>query len=77
MPHSIEAPEDLESFDELLSEYCKGGAEDAMALIDRIVAWNSVHLPGATGTDDDDTHPIRWTTSLSLALHTPRIQCRI
>ena len=51
MPHNIECPSDLESFEHLVEEYvrCPG---DMRALIDRILIWNSIHLPGKQGADN-------------------------
>ncbi len=51
MPHKISVPADLEAFDELVEQYVRSDA-DMAALIDRILAWNSVHLPGAQGAEN-------------------------
>jgi nucleolar protein 14 len=52
MPHKIDCPPDMEAFDELVDQYVKNERLDLVALIDRIVAWNSVHLPGAEGKEN-------------------------
>ena len=52
MPHKIECPTDLQSFDELMEEYVRNTDTDFYALIDRILAWNSVHLPGTRGQEN-------------------------
>lgn len=52
MPHKIDCPPDLEAFDELVDQYVRNGNVDMRALIDRIVAWNNVHLPGAEGKEN-------------------------
>lgn len=51
MPHNIECPSDLESFEHLVEEYVRSPA-DMRALIDRILIWNSIHLPGKQGADN-------------------------
>ena len=51
MPHNIECPSDLEAFEELVEKYVQSPA-DMRALIDRILIWNSVHLPGQQGTEN-------------------------
>lgn len=48
MPHNIESPLSLQAFDELVEAYVRND-EDMKALIDRILAWNSVKLPGKEG----------------------------
>lgn len=48
MPHNIECPNSLEHFDELVAQYVESTA-DMIALIDRIIVWNSVHLPAPDG----------------------------
>lgn len=52
MPHKIDCPPDLEAFDELVDQYVINGNTDMQALIDRILAWNNVHLPGAEGKEN-------------------------
>jgi nucleolar protein 14 len=52
MPHKIDCPPDLEAFDELVEQYVLNGNTDMQALIDRILAWNNVHLPGAEGKEN-------------------------
>jgi nucleolar protein 14 len=52
MPHKIDCPADLEAFDELVEEYVRDELVDLCALVDRIIAWNSVHLPGAVGKEN-------------------------
>ena len=51
MPHNIECPSDLEAFDGLVDEFVHNAA-DLRALIDRILVWNSVNLPGKQGADN-------------------------
>lgn len=51
MPHTIFCPSDLEAFDSLLSQYVRS-TEDFKALIDRILTYNSVHLPGQKGAEN-------------------------
>ncbi len=51
MPHKISCPADLEAFDELVEQHVRCDA-DMCALITRILAWNSVHLPGAQGQEN-------------------------
>ena len=51
MPHNIECPSDLESFEHLVEEHVRCPA-DMRALIDRILIWNSIHLPGKQGADN-------------------------
>jgi nucleolar protein 14 len=52
MPHKIDCPPDLEAFDELVDQYVRNGNADMCALIDRILRWNNVHLPGAEGKEN-------------------------
>lgn len=52
MPHKIDCPADLEAFDELVEEFVRDELVDLCALVDRIIAWNSVHLPGAAGKEN-------------------------
>lgn len=51
MPHKIMCPSDLQGLDDLAAQYVRSTA-DMAALIDRIVAWNSVHLPGPQGAQN-------------------------
>ena len=51
MPHNVECPATMEQFDELLDRYVRSQA-DVEALIDRILVWNSVHLPGTQGKEN-------------------------
>jgi nucleolar protein 14 len=48
MPHQIECPTDTLQFYDLIEQYTKR-PEQVSVLIDRIVAWHSVHLPGQEG----------------------------
>ena len=48
MPHKIECPSNIEDFYALIDKYVNSFI-DMKALLDRILAWNSVHLPGAQG----------------------------
>jgi hypothetical protein len=48
MPHNLDSPGTLLEFDELVERYVQSD-EDMLALIDRILAWNSVKLPGKEG----------------------------
>ena len=48
MPHNIESPMSLQAFDELIETYVHND-EDLKALVDRILIWNSVKLPGKEG----------------------------
>lgn len=48
MPHNIECPVSLTEFDELVEEFVLTD-EDMLALIDRIMGWNSINLPGKEG----------------------------
>lgn len=52
MPHKIDCPPDLEAFDELVDQYVKDPNLDMKALIERILAWNNVNLPGAEGKEN-------------------------
>ena len=51
IPHKILCPNDIEAFDALLNKYCKSPL-DAMVIIDRILLYNSVHLPGLLGIEN-------------------------
>lgn len=51
MPHKIDCPADLGAFDELLDSYV-GSSLDFRALVDRILIWNSVRLPGQQGAEN-------------------------
>ena len=48
MPHNIDCPKDINEFDNLIDRYVNTSI-DMEALVTRVVAWNSVHLPGAQG----------------------------
>ena len=48
MPHNITCPTSLLAFDELVETYVSSD-DDMKALIDRILAWNNVNLPGKEG----------------------------
>lgn len=48
MPHNIASPMSLPAFDELIETYVHSD-EDLRALVDRILVWNSVKLPGKEG----------------------------
>lgn len=52
MPHKIDCPPDMETFDELIDQYVLDPLRDMSALIDRIIAWNNVHLPGTEGAEN-------------------------
>lgn len=52
MPHKIDCPPDLEAFDELVEQYVVDPNVDLQALIERILAWNNVNLPGAEGKEN-------------------------
>lgn len=45
MPHSIDCPQFLEDFKKLVNLYA-GTADSFSVLLERILAWNSIHLPG-------------------------------
>lgn len=50
IPHKIDCPVDLETFDDLIEQFCRPDHyNDNIVLIDRILAWNNVHLPGVEG----------------------------
>ena len=51
MPHTLSCPFDLESFRELCEKYVKNGT-DYVAMVTRIVGYNSVKLPGKEGIDN-------------------------
>lgn len=51
MPHKIDCPCDATQFYELINAYVHTTA-DLSALLDRILIWNSVHLPGAAGQEN-------------------------
>lgn len=51
LPHKIDCPASIEAFDELVDQFVRSDA-DMRALIDRIITWNSVHLPGAQGAEN-------------------------
>jgi hypothetical protein len=46
MPHSIECPQLLDDFKKLVNLYA-GDAGSFSVLLERILTWNSIHLPGA------------------------------
>ena len=48
MPHKIECPRDMESYLSLINQYVFT-VSDEKELIDRIIAWNNIHLPGEQG----------------------------
>lgn len=52
MPHSIECPSDITEFEELVEKYVVNPAIDFKELLNRILVWNSIHLPGHQGTDN-------------------------
>lgn len=49
MPHRIECPLDIQQFELLVDKYVINPQLDLVALVDRIVIWNSIHLPGQQG----------------------------
>jgi hypothetical protein len=51
MPHKLPCPANVEEFDELADRYVRSAA-DFREIITRILAWNSVHLPGLDGTEN-------------------------
>ena len=53
MPMTIDCPVNLEEFDELVDKYVKHSL-DMTTMIDRIVTWNSVHLPAPRGPANRD-----------------------
>ena len=48
IPHKIECPTDYTQFNELLSTLALS-SDDVTTIINRIIVYNSVHLPGALG----------------------------
>jgi hypothetical protein len=46
MPHSIDCPQQLDIFEKLVDSYVTD-AESFSVLLQRILTWNSIHLPGA------------------------------
>ena len=51
MPHKLTCPSTLEEFDRLKHKYVRS-VPDLRELITRILAWNSVYLPGAAGAEN-------------------------
>lgn len=51
MPHKIECPTTLEGFDELVERYV-ATTVDMNSLVERILVWNSVKLPGQQGASN-------------------------
>jgi nucleolar protein 14 len=51
MPHKIDCPSTMEGFDELIDNYVVSTA-DMNALVERILIWNSVKLPGQQGASN-------------------------
>ena len=51
MPHTLPCPADLDEFDSLVDQHVISPIDHA-ALIDRILAYHSVHLPGAMGVEN-------------------------
>jgi nucleolar protein 14 len=49
MPHSIKCPADILEFEDLIEKYVLNVTVDFPELVNRILIWNSVHLPGAQG----------------------------
>lgn len=54
MPHKIECPTDLNSFEKLVRLYVTN-SESFKSLLERICAWNSVFLPGEDGVSNRKT----------------------
>lgn len=52
MPHQIPCPRDIYEFDSLIQTYASHNSHHAMELINRIIVWNNVHLPGQQGLDN-------------------------
>lgn len=51
MPHQINCPQDFEELESLLNRYVNH-AKDFDALVERILVWNSLHLPGEEGQEN-------------------------
>eukprot|EP01041_Mallomonas_annulata_P001762 gene1762-3409_t len=51
MPHNIECPADVTEFYEVIEKYVTN-ANDLQAFLERIITWNSIHLPGTTGVEN-------------------------
>ena len=52
IPHTMLCPSDSAAFDELLRRHCRYFPHDQMEVINRIVSWNNVHLPGEKGQEN-------------------------
>ncbi|KAJ1431018.1 nucleolar protein 14, partial [Ochromonadaceae sp. CCMP2298] len=52
MPHKIDCPQDLDAFDELIELFVVNFDVDFPALVQRILAWNNVRLPGEAGAEN-------------------------
>jgi nucleolar protein 14 len=52
MPHQIPCPRDMKEFDSLIKSYASRNSYHAMELINRIIVWNNIHLPGQQGLDN-------------------------
>ena len=52
MPHKVDCPNDIEAFEHLLDKYVSNDPDDSIELINRIVKWNNVHLPGSQGIEN-------------------------
>ena len=55
IPYKIECPNDMQAFDELLDTHARS-SDDVMTIIDRILAYSSVHLPGHGGRNHSLMH---------------------
>jgi nucleolar protein 14 len=51
MPHSIQCPQQLDEFKKLVNSYVTD-ADSFSVLLQRILTWNSVHLPGAKAQNE-------------------------
>ncbi|CAM9501725.1 unnamed protein product [Ectocarpus fasciculatus] len=52
MPHSVDCPSDIIEFQELVDQYVVNPATDFKELVNRILVWNSIHLPGHEGAEN-------------------------
>jgi nucleolar protein 14 len=52
MPHRIDCPGDIDQFEELVDKYVVNPKLDLAALVDRILIWNNIHLPGHMGVEN-------------------------
>lgn len=52
IPHTVVCPSDSAAFDNLLKRHCRYFPYDHIEIVNRIVSWNNVHLPGEKGQEN-------------------------